>query len=75
MDLAEDRDRFNRLMDDLGILQPEGGSATSEAEALDLANDLGYPVLVRPSTSSAAARWTWCTPTRTSKRTSRKPSV
>ncbi|MFC7131514.1 carbamoyl-phosphate synthase large subunit [Haloferax chudinovii] len=49
MDLAEDRDRFNRLMDDLGILQPEGGSATSETEALDLANDLGYPVLVRPS--------------------------
>ncbi|WP_049986491.1 carbamoyl-phosphate synthase large subunit [Halobellus rufus] len=49
MDLAEDRDRFNRLMDDLGILQPEGGSATSEAEALDLANDIGYPVLVRPS--------------------------
>ncbi|MFD1685617.1 carbamoyl-phosphate synthase large subunit [Halobellus litoreus] len=49
MDLAEDRDRFNRLMDDLGILQPEGGSATSEREALDLANDIGYPVLVRPS--------------------------
>jgi carbamoyl-phosphate synthase large subunit len=49
MDLAEDRDRFNRLMDDLGIAQPAGGTATSEAEALDLANDLGYPVLVRPS--------------------------
>ena len=49
MDLAEDRDRFNRLMDDLGIAQPEGGSATSEAEALDLAHDIGYPVLVRPS--------------------------
>ncbi|WP_435183367.1 carbamoyl-phosphate synthase large subunit [Halobellus sp. EA9] len=49
MDLAEDRDRFNRLMDDLGILQPEGGSATSEEEALELANDIGYPVLVRPS--------------------------
>ncbi|SFG52808.1 carbamoyl-phosphate synthase large subunit [Halopelagius inordinatus] len=49
MDLAEDRDRFNRLMDDLGILQPEGGSATSESEALELANDIGYPVLVRPS--------------------------
>ncbi|KAB1198374.1 MULTISPECIES: carbamoyl-phosphate synthase large subunit [Haloferax] len=49
MDLAEDRDRFNRLMDDLGILQPQGGSATSESEALGLANDLGYPVLVRPS--------------------------
>jgi len=49
MDLAEDRDRFNRLLDELGISQPEGGSATSEAEALELANDVGYPVLVRPS--------------------------
>ncbi|UPW01167.1 carbamoyl-phosphate synthase large subunit [Halorussus gelatinilyticus] len=49
MDLAEDRDRFNRLMDEMGISQPEGGSATSEAEALDLAHDIGYPVLVRPS--------------------------
>ena len=49
MDLAEDRDRFNRLMDDLGIAQPAGGTATSESEALALANDLGYPVLVRPS--------------------------
>jgi carbamoyl-phosphate synthase large subunit len=49
MDLAEDRDRFNRLMDERGIAQPEGGSATSESEAIDLANDIGYPVLVRPS--------------------------
>jgi len=49
MDLAEDRDRFNRLMDERGIAQPAGGTATSEAEALDLAGDLGYPVLVRPS--------------------------
>jgi len=49
MDLAEDRDRFNRLMDELGISQPRGGSATSESEALDLANEVGYPVLVRPS--------------------------
>jgi carbamoyl-phosphate synthase large subunit len=49
MDLAEDRDRFNRLMDDLGIAQPEGGTATSEAEALKLASEIGYPVLVRPS--------------------------
>jgi len=49
MDLAEDRDRFNVLMDDLGISQPDGGTATSKAEALDLAHDIGYPVLVRPS--------------------------
>ena len=49
MDLAEDRDRFNRLMDDLGIAQAEGGTATSKAEALELAHEIGYPVLVRPS--------------------------
>jgi carbamoyl-phosphate synthase large subunit len=49
MDLAEDRDRFNRLMDERGIAQPEGGSATSESEALELAREIGYPVLVRPS--------------------------
>jgi carbamoyl-phosphate synthase large subunit len=49
MDLAEDRDRFNKLMDDLGIAQAEGGTATSQEEALELAHDIGYPVLVRPS--------------------------
>ncbi|WP_417750422.1 carbamoyl-phosphate synthase large subunit [Salinibaculum salinum] len=49
MDLAEDRDRFNKLMDELGISQAEGGTATSKEEALDLAHDIGYPVLVRPS--------------------------
>ncbi|MFT4882942.1 MAG: carbamoyl-phosphate synthase large subunit [Natronomonas sp.] len=49
MDLAEDRDRFNVLMDELGISQPDGGTATSKQEALDLAHEVGYPVLVRPS--------------------------
>jgi len=49
MDLAENRDRFNALMDELGVAQPEGGTAKSEAEALELAHDIGYPVLVRPS--------------------------
>ena len=49
MDLAEDRDRFNKLMDELGIAQAEGATATSKAEALDLAHEIGYPVLVRPS--------------------------
>ncbi|MFB6110336.1 MAG: carbamoyl-phosphate synthase large subunit [Halodesulfurarchaeum sp.] len=49
MDLAEDRDRFNALMDELGVAQPAGGTATTEAEALELAHEIGYPVLVRPS--------------------------
>jgi len=49
MDLAEDRDRFNELMDEIGVRQPEGGTAQSEDEALELADDIGYPVLVRPS--------------------------
>mgnify|MGYP000123666662 CR=1 FL=1 len=49
MDLAEDRDRFNRLLDDMGIAKPEGGTAKSREEALALAHDIGYPVLVRPS--------------------------
>ncbi|ELZ22046.1 carbamoyl-phosphate synthase large subunit [Natrinema limicola] len=49
MDLAEDRDRFNLLMEEMGIAQPDGGTAFSKEEALELAHDIGYPVLVRPS--------------------------
>jgi carbamoyl-phosphate synthase large subunit len=49
MDLAEDRDRFNRLLEDMAVQQPEGGTARSEHEALGLAAEIGYPVLVRPS--------------------------
>jgi len=49
MDLAEDRDRFNALMDEIDVRQPEGGTGQSEDEALELAESIGYPVLVRPS--------------------------
>ncbi len=49
MDLAENRDRFYRLLTDHGIAQPAGGAATTIAEAEVLAEDIGYPVLVRPS--------------------------
>ena len=49
MDLAENRDRFHRLLEEHGIAQPAGGTARTMAEAEQLAADIGYPVLVRPS--------------------------
>jgi len=47
--LAEDRDEFNRILADLGLLQPESGIARQAEEAHDIAARLGYPVLIRPS--------------------------
>lgn len=49
MDIAEDRERFNSMMDELGISQPDGGCATDYAGAFRKAQNIGYPVLVRPS--------------------------
>jgi carbamoyl-phosphate synthase large subunit len=49
IDLAEDRKRFGKLITELGIPQPEGEMATSVEEAVEGANRVGYPVLVRPS--------------------------
>ena len=49
IDLAEDRDRFGRLLTELDIPQPAGGTATSAEGALETAKQIGYPVLVRPS--------------------------
>jgi carbamoyl-phosphate synthase large subunit len=49
IDLAEDRKRFGKLLDELDIPQPPGGTATSVDEALAVAERIGYPVLVRPS--------------------------
>jgi carbamoyl-phosphate synthase large subunit len=49
IDLAEDRKRFGTLLRNLGIPQPENGTATSIAEARAEAKRIGYPVLVRPS--------------------------
>jgi carbamoyl-phosphate synthase large subunit len=49
MDVAEDRRRFSKLMDQLGILQPRSGTGYSFEEARIIASEIGYPVLVRPS--------------------------
>ncbi|MFG6368735.1 MAG: carbamoyl-phosphate synthase large subunit [Lachnospiraceae bacterium] len=49
IDLAEDRDLFRSMMDKLNIPMPEAGMATTIEEALEIANKIGYPVMVRPS--------------------------
>ena len=49
IDAAEDRDFFQQLVRRIGILQPQNGIAESVDEALEIAERIGYPVLVRPS--------------------------
>ncbi len=49
IDLAEDRQRFAQLLWDLGIPQPASGTATSKADAREVAARVGFPVVVRPS--------------------------
>ena len=49
IDLAEDRQRFGKLLAALGIPQPENSTATSVPEAMRVAEQIGYPVLLRPS--------------------------
>src|SRR4051812_37067311 len=49
IDLAEDRERFAKLVDKLGLKQPKNGIARSRDEALKVAERIGYPVLTRPS--------------------------
>ena len=49
IDLAEDRDQFRAMMDKLGIPMPESGMAVNVEEALKIAEEIGYPVMVRPS--------------------------
>ena len=49
IDLAEDRDRFRKVMRKLGIPQPESGMASTLEKALEIASRIGYPLMVRPS--------------------------
>ncbi len=49
IDLAEDRERFQQLVQKLGLRQPDNGLATNLEEAIAVAEEIGYPILVRPS--------------------------
>ncbi len=49
IDRAEDRKRFNKLVDKLNLRQPYSGTATTHTQALKIANKLGFPLLIRPS--------------------------
>lgn len=49
IDLAEDRDRFRNIMEQLGIPMPESDMACNQDEALKIASRIGYPLMVRPS--------------------------
>jgi carbamoyl-phosphate synthase large subunit len=49
IDAAEDRERFQQLLHELGLRQPPNATARTEAEALEKAAELGYPLVVRPS--------------------------
>jgi carbamoyl-phosphate synthase large subunit len=49
IDLAEDRERFQKLVQGLGLKQPRNGIARSDAEALEIAEDIGFPLVIRPS--------------------------
>ncbi|MDJ0711619.1 MAG: carbamoyl-phosphate synthase large subunit [Woeseiaceae bacterium] len=49
IDLAEDRERFQQLVEGLGLKQPPNRTASSKEEALALASEVGYPLVVRPS--------------------------
>ncbi|HPP67074.1 MAG TPA: carbamoyl-phosphate synthase large subunit, partial [bacterium] len=49
IDLAEDRDRFRKIMADLKIPMPESGMASNEEQAIRIAEQIGYPLMVRPS--------------------------
>ena len=49
IDLAEDRERFQKLLNDLGLKQPVNGIASTEAQALEIAKRVGFPLVIRPS--------------------------
>ena len=49
IDLAEDRERFQKLINDIGLLQPPNGTASTVDKALQVSREIGFPLVVRPS--------------------------
>ena len=49
IDLAEDRERFQKLVAELGLKQPRNGIASTDAQALEIAAEIGFPLVIRPS--------------------------
>ena len=49
IDLAEDRERFQQLVQGLGLKQPHNGIASTDAQAFEIAKDIGFPLVIRPS--------------------------
>ena len=49
IDLAEDRERFQALVNQLGLKQPNNGIASTDAQAFDIAKEIGFPLVIRPS--------------------------
>ncbi|WP_375260929.1 carbamoyl-phosphate synthase large subunit [Palleronia sp.] len=49
IDLAEDRERFQQMLNELGLKQPKNGLARSDAQAIEMAREVGYPLVIRPS--------------------------
>ena len=49
IDLAEDRERFQALVNQLGLKQPKNGIASTDAQALEIATEIGFPLVIRPS--------------------------
>ena len=74
IDAAEDRERFQKLLHDLGLKQPPNATARTEAEAWKKAAALGYPSWCAPATCWVAARWKSCTSSATWSATCAKPS-
>jgi carbamoyl-phosphate synthase large subunit len=56
IDAAEDRERFQKLLHDLGLKQPPNRTARTEPDAIRLAAEIGYPLVVRPELRAGRPR-------------------